>query len=427
MSPLSRIQSWLLILYLGTAPVRWLPGVDFDLITRGKVILFVVAVGSVFVGTYPGRLRFPAGLAGPLGFAAIATLSIPGLIQSQETEALAYLADLASGATMLWCFYNVVRVAGIDETVVLERSAVLVGGFAWVAFLAAAAGSSDWQAPCAVAPLAATGFGCGRTGWSQGIAPYLAILMVFLFRRDAGFLRRIGFAALGMGIVASQLGVGGRAGFLASVVVASTMAFFFMPRRWKTLAATAVLLLVAAATVPQAVSEHLRFHRIADSVSFADVDRFSGGRVSGALEAVGYVAAKPVTGHGFGGVHVEFRGDRLEIHNLWLKWAAYAGIGAPAVFLALSISLLYVARRLVRSRESKRSVAAAAGLVLVSGLVISMLASGTPLGAFQDSAIWWAAAGIISAMAANLPKRATSRANGGGWSPVGLGTGTLAR
>ena len=403
MGLLSRAQSWLLTLYLGTAPVRWLPGLDHELVTRGKVILFALAVGTVFLATSPRRLRFPAGLVGPLGFGAIATLSIPGLLRSEEAGALAYLADLAYGAAMLWCFHNVARVTAVDAMEVLERSAAVAAAFASVAFLAAVAGIG-WQAPCASAPFTLTGFGCGRTGWSQGIALYFPVLLVFLFRRDVGVLRRLLYAALGTGIIAAQLAVGGRAGLVASSVVISTMAFFFMPRRWKIMAATALCLLIAAFSLPNPWSEHLRLNRIPDdSVSLADVDRFSAGRVNGALEAIGYIAEKPFSGHGIGAVAVKYRGDPVEIHNLWLKWAAYLGIGAPALFLVISICLLDRARRLLRSTVPRRSVVAATGLTVVSGLVVSMLASGTPLGAFQDSAIWWAAAGLIVASAATGP------------------------
>ena len=358
----------------------------------------------MFLGTSPRRLRLPGGLAGPLGFAGIATLCIPGLVQSTEPDALHYLADLVYGAAMLWCFHNVARVGFVDAMEVLERSAVLVAAFALVALVAAAVGTA-WQSPCTVWPFAATGFGCGRTGWSQGIALYLPILLVFLFRRDVGVVRRWVYGGLGAAIIAAQLGVGGRGGLVASFVVVATMVFYFMPRRWKVLGATGVLFLIAVAVIPKALSEHLRWDRIPDeSVSLADLDWFSAGRIAGAVDAIGYIAEKPLSGHGIGRVDVEFRGDRVEIHNLWLKWAAYFGIGASTLLLAVALSLLRRARQLVRLPIYRRSTAVAAGLILVAGLVISMLTPGAPVGAFQNSAIWWAAAGLIVGIAASQPE-----------------------
>lgn len=409
MGLLAHTQSWLLSLYLGTAPVRWLPGVDYEVVTRGKVVLFVVALGSVLLSRSPGRLRLPSGLAGPLGFAGIAALCIPGFVQSTEADVAGYLADLVYGASMLWCFYNVARADDVETARLLERSAVLIGVLALIASLAAMAGLG-WQAPCSVSPLAATGFGCGRTAWSQGIALYVPIMLVFLFRRDVSVMRRWLYAGLALGIVAAQVGVGGRAGLAASFVVGATMVFFFIPRRWKVLAATAMLLLIAMIAVPTALEEHLRMDRIpAGPVSFDDLDWFSAGRLGGAVEALGHIAERPLTGHGIGAVDVGYRGTRVEIHNLWLKWAAYFGVGAPILLLALAFSLLYRARDLVRLHVLRRSVVAAGGLILVSGLVISMLTPNAPIGAFQDSAIWWAAAGLIVGMAVGQPVTTTRR------------------
>lgn len=368
--------------------------------SRGKVVLFVAAVGSVLLCTSPGRLRVPAGLAGPLGFAGIAALCIPGFVQSTEVQAVGYLADLVYGATMLWCFYSVACRDAIQPVEVLERSAVLIGVFALIPLVAAAAGLA-WQAPCAPSPLEVTGLGCSRTSWSEGIGLYLPILLVFLFRRDVGVLRRWLYAGLGLGIVAAQVGVGGRAGLVASFAVGAAMAFYFVPRRWKFLATTAMLLLVAAVEVPKALQEHLRLDRIpAGPVSFADLDWFSAGRLGGAVEAIGHIAERPLTGHGIEAVDVGYSGGRYVIHNLWLKWAAYFGVGAPILLLALALTLLRRARHLARSAMFRRSVAAAAGLILVSGLVVSLLAPNAPVGAFQNSAVWWAAAGLIAGMAA---------------------------
>ena len=97
MGPLPRATSWLLTLYLGTAPVQWLPGIHYDWLAPFKVLLFVVAVGLVFVGTSRSRLRLPGGLAGPLGFAALAALAVPGLAQSSLVLSAGYVLDVVSG------------------------------------------------------------------------------------------------------------------------------------------------------------------------------------------------------------------------------------------------------------------------------------------------------------------------------------------
>ena len=408
MGPVSRTKSWLLALYLGTAPVQWLPGVDYEWVAPAKIVLFVLAVGAVFLGTLPSRLQLPRGLAGPLGFAALAMLSIPGLAQSNLGPSVGYLADVVYGATMLWCFYNVARLDDAAAKKTFERSAVIVAAFA-VAALGLTVAGSGWQSPCAVASFHDTAFGCSRTGWSGGLALYLPILMVFVFRRDIGVPRRWLYLALAAGLVAGQVGVGGRGGLVASAVVIASFVCFFMPRRWKVLGLSVVLLAAAIVSVPGTLSEQFRLDEIPDDPSsLIDWDDVSSGRIGGTLEAAGYIADRPLAGHGIEAVMVAFGERKVEVHNLWLKWSV-CGVLAPLLFLALVVLVLVRARRLITLPVRNRSVAVGAGLVIVAGLVLSMLEPGTPFGEFQNNALWWAAASVILGMAVKQPELGSGR------------------
>lgn len=403
MRPLPRAKSWLLTLYLGTAPVQWLPGVDYEWMARAKVLLFVAAVGMVFIMTSATRLRLPDGLAGPLSFLALAALAVPGLAQSSLVLSAGYVGDVISGAAMLWCFYNIARLDPIAARFIVGRSAMILGVLGVIALVLALAGLG-WQSSCSPASFRATAFGCSRTGWSGGLALYLPFLVVFAFRRDIGVLRRWSYLALAGGVLAAQAGVGGRAGLLASIVVVAVFIYYFMPRRWKVLGSAAALLAAAAVTIPTTLSEQLRLDEIPEEpTSLMDWNYVSSGRIGGALQATAFIAERPFAGHGIGAVRAEFRGGHPEIHNLWLKWAVYCGVLAPLLFLALVIVLLAQARRLAHVVDRHRSVAVASGLVIVAGLVLSMLEPGTPFGEFQNNALWWAAAGLIVGMASQRP------------------------
>ena len=404
MGPLPRAKSWLLALYLGTAPVQWLPGVDYEWVVRGKVLLFIVAVGFVFAATVPARLRVPGGLAGPLGFLALAALAVPGLAQSSLMLSAGYVGDVVSGAVMLWCLYNVARLDPVAARFVVDRSAMVMGAFGILALVLALAGLG-WQSACSTATFRDTAFGCSRTGWSGGLALYLPFLLVFAFRRDIGVLMRWLYLALVGGVLAAQAGVGGRAGLVASFVVVAVFVYYFMPRRWKVLGLAVALLAAAAVTVPTTLSEQLRLDKIPENPkSLKDWNYVSSGRIGGAFQAAGYIAERPFAGHGIGAVRAEFRGGRPEIHNLWLKWAAYCGVLAPLLFLCFVIMLLAQSRRLAYVADRHRSVAVAAGLVVLAGLVLSMLEPGTPFGEFQNNAMWWAAAGLIVGLASQHPQ-----------------------
>lgn len=402
--PLPRAKSWLLTLYLGTAPVQWLPGVDYGWVARGKILLFVAAVGLVLVGTPSTRLRLPGGLAGPLGFVALTALAVPGLAQSSLALSAGYVGDVIAGAAMLWCFYNVARLDPVAARFIVDRSAMILAAFGVTALVLALAGRG-WQSSCSPTTFRDTAFGCSRTGWSGGLALYLPILLVFSFRRDIGVLRRWSYLALAGGVVAAQAGVGGRAGLVASIVVIAVFVYYFMPRRWKVLGSAVALLAAAAVTIPTTLYEQLRLDEIPENpTSLMDWDYVSSGRVGGALNAAAYIAERPLAGHGIGAVRAEFRGGRPEIHNLWLKWAAYCGVLAPLLFLALVALLLAQTRGLAHVVDRHRSVAVSAGLVIVAGLVLSMLEPGTPFGEFQNNALWWAAAGLIVGMASERPE-----------------------
>lgn len=404
MGPLPRAASWLLTLYLGTAPVQWLPGVHYEWLAPFKVLLFVVAVGMVFVGTSRTRLRLPGGLAGPLGFAALAALAVPGLAQSSLVLSAGYIVDVVSGAAMLWCFYNVARLDPDAAKIIVDRSAMILAAFGVLALVLAFAGLG-LQSSCSTASFRATAFGCSRTAWSGGLALYLPVLVVFAFRRDIGVLRRWLYLALAAGGLAAQAGVGGRAGLVASFVVVAVFLYYFMPMRWKVLGSAVALLAATAVTIPTTLSEQLRLDEIPENpTSLMDWNYVSSGRIGGAFQAAAFIAERPLAGHGIGAVRAEFRGGRPEIHNLWLKWAAYCGVLAPLLFLGLVTVLLAQARRLARVVDGHRSVAVASGLVIVAGLVLSMLEPGTPLGEFQNNALWWAAAGLIVGMASRRPE-----------------------
>ena len=281
---------------------------------------------------------------------------------------------------------------------------MILAAFGVLALVLAFAGLG-LQSSCSTASFRATAFGCSRTAWSGGLALYLPVLLVFAFRRDIGVLRRWLYLALAAGGLAAQAGVGGRAGLVASFVVIAVFLYYFMPRRWKVLGSAVALLAATAVTIPTALSEQLRLDEIPENpTSLMDWNYVSSGRIGGAFQAAAFIAERPLAGHGIGAVRAEFRGGRPEIHNLWLKWAAYCGVLAPLLFLGLVIVLLAQARRLARVVDGHRSVAVASGLVIVAGLVLSMLEPGTPFGEFQNNALWWAAAGLIVGMASERPE-----------------------
>lgn len=88
----------------------------------------------------------------------------------------------------------------------------------------------------------------------------------------------------------------------------------------------------------------------------------------------------------------------MRIHNVWLKWAIEFGIFMPMwFFFMISIVLARAARifkRLKRNRVD-RGLVTASGLMVIVGIFVSMFEPGVFIASFHNSAIWWAAVGVI--------------------------------
>jgi len=135
------------------------------------------------------------------------------------------------------------------------------------------------------------------------------------------------------------------------------------------------------------------------------IDYLSTRRLQGYIIGLKRLWERPFLGHGLHQVklYIPYR-PPVEIHNLWLKWGVYSGVLAPTLLLAMVASILRAGWRIYRDgtrTEKERDMSGALGLIIIAGLVVSLLEINIPLGAFQLSAIWWAAAGSLVGIAQN--------------------------
>ncbi len=409
--PIPHASYWLLSLYLGVAPIYWLPGIDLLWWRGAKIGLFALAIGSVLMAALTNsradRLRLPGGLAGPLGFAALVAASLPGLVQTPELVRVAmFLMDVVYGAVFLWCFYNVARYDRGAAQRILMRGVLLMAGFVALALAYTALGLSGWQAPCGNADFATTGFACNRVEWSNALALYLCIALAFAVRQDLAWDNRLSYLGIALILLAAQVLSGGRGGLVASVMALGVFAMLLFA--WRTKLLGVVVLLSAAALIGTVeLSEDWQRRLRIDALperpqDVADWDYYSAGRAGQVLTAVDAIQERPLAGYGIGVVKAEFRGADFEIHNLWLKWATNFGLLAPIVFAALIAVVLRRAWRLARSPPvAYKSTAVACGLIVVAGLGTSLFEGEALIGEFQNTALWWAALGIVLGMAAN--------------------------
>ncbi len=412
----STAAPWLLSLFLALGPVYWLPGISMKALQRFDWGILLAALALVFGSELlKGRRPFPAGLLGPLGFGGILLLWLPGLYQASDSfRVIVFVYELGGAGAFFWCFYCIARDGG-DVRAIFQRAFIIIASLAGIALFRTLLNTSDWQSPCLWDYAYRVGFSIRHTTWSAGLAVFVpAGALLFLPFSSRSWLRRL----LGIvGIVAlagSQFVSGGRTGLLSSLLVLGALMMLPAFRRMGAI----VILAGFAISIPflnSSCAKHLKLDRIGvpvDEYVSADevlnpsarplnsLDNFSTRRIRGYLLGLEKIRERPLLGHGLEQVLIDtpWSQYQTQIHNLWIKWAAYTGIAAPLLLMVMVMLILRGGRRLFRSRSkgaAKRAEAAALGLILLSGLLISMLEIDIPIGIFQRTAIWWAAAGSL--------------------------------
>lgn len=399
------LESWCLSLYLGTAPVYWLPGVPQSVVNATKIILFVVPIGMMLLRVMAGgKIYLPKEPWGPMGFVALMVLSATGLVQATEMSvANAFVVNIMAGAGFMWCFFNLTR-QGADVGLIFLRAVVIISFLSLFPVVHKFTGLPDWEAPLSVQqvvfnePFFITGFGARRTGWSGGLAFYLPIAVFLFMARSVknSVFRQILCITMAGCIFFSQIVSGGRAGILASFI---TLEAWILTLRQRLIA---LVLVVSIAVFSFYFSEFwIELFRLPDQwtdINRDDLDSFSNRRISGYVVAIENIQEQPFFGYGIDQIIVVEQGIPLRIHNVWLKWAVEFGIFMPMwFFFMISIVLVRAARifkRLKRNRVD-RGLVTASGLMVIVGIFVSMFEPGTLIGSFHYSAIWWAAVGVI--------------------------------
>ena len=412
------VGGWLLSVYLGLAPVYQLPGVDGELL---RLVKGVLLAGGLAIMLLPPllerRLRLPGGWLGPVAFLGLFALSTPGLVQARESAmVLTFLKDIALTALFFWCFYRLAR-EGENVRIILVRA---IGIMAALAAVALAETLLLWAAygapPLDQGRVGIHGFGVKPTSWSISLAFFvpLALLPVTASRSWRQLALVVVVAAL---LVASQFVSGGRTGLLGSLIAIVTVGLILSGSRWAALSLLAGLLIAGGIVLSRdTFSRHLSVDRLLADPSYAaeedywggvtGLEAFSTGRIQGYETALDMIARRPFHGHGLERVLIVTPvGEHIEIHNLWLKWATYGGVLAPLLFAVMAVAIVRDGVGALRARGDRR-LPAAMLLIVALGLLATLFEPEALLGAFQYTAPWWAAAGVLVGLRARQRERA---------------------
>jgi len=420
------LAPWLLSVFLGLSPVYWLPGISIHDLRKFEWIIVLVALALVFGSELlKSRRPFPAGLLGPLGFAGLLLLWIPGLAQANHPSSVSeFIFDLIQCFVFFWCFYCLARDGG-DIRSIFRRAFVIFAFLAGITLFGTLLNTPDWQTPCLWDAVDKNGLSLKSNTWSADLAffvPVAGLLFLPAMNRWASLWKFAGIAGVII-IAGSQFVSAGRTGLLSSVLALAAFTLLPSSRR---LAAMVVLagLLLSIPFLNQSCAQHLRLHRLTvpeshlpdtstwnqDDPALKRLDFISTRRIRGYLLGLEKMMESPLLGDGYKRFWLETPyGGRGRVHNFWLNWAIYTGIAAPLLFLLMVALMLRAGWRLFRDKSRlavEREETALLGLILLSGLVISMLEYNIPIGVFRAIAVWWAAAGCL---AGSLDRSASSR------------------
>ncbi len=422
------VAPWLLSIFLALGPVYWLPGVSMEVLRPIEWSIFLVALALVLGNELlQGRLPFPGGLLGPLGFAGILFLWVPGLVQASESFfATRYIIQVGLCGVFFWCFFCLAK-EGSNVTVIFQRAFILIGVLAGIALVRALAGTVDWDAPCNWDSPYINGFSIRSTAWSIGLTMFVPAAVLFFLPSQTrrhwvwGFVGIVGAIVL----LFSQFVSGGRLGMLVSFLL--LVAFVLLRlSRWLVVAVVLAGLLASTVYLDESCARHLKLNRFVEfeplqhllqeghnvanlsALAKTPLDHVFSRRIEGHQLGLEKVMERPFLGHGLRQVMLDtpYEGRKLEIHNLWIKWAVYTGIFAPLLLLIMVVFILRAGWRCFRDKSrtpAERKTSAALGLILLSGLLVSMLEANIFIGPFQISAIWWAAAGTLVGHSSRSP------------------------
>lgn len=386
----------MLCIYLGLAPVYWVPVVSPQHLHAFKLTLLGAAVAIYWAyALLKKRIIFPPAWAGWGGFILLVAASTPGLLQASSNTLVERSFDIVMGYVMLWTAYGIfIELRQSRSVLALAGASLLM--FSLITLLPLVHPVFSINAPPEFhrRSVQSIGFGGTRTGWSNALSLYFPLVFGYVAYKVRTSQRKfVGLAAVAGIFLGSQLVVGGRAGLLGSLV-----AIFILIRPAVNIVAGAGIagtLGLSAYFLRDYIAAHLRLDRIVStSDTFQSLDNFSAGRLEGYVQALELIGTRPLLGHGFGEYTLE--GLSGEIHNLWLRLAVESGVVLPIILLVIALYLVtgmssQYGRALWRAEE--RVWISALEASMAAGLIVSLLEPNAILGTFQNSAMWWAAGG----------------------------------
>jgi hypothetical protein len=403
------IQTLLFVIYFSLAPVYWLPGINFHILSLIKFFLFVTAVVvSVLKLILSDKFYFPKGMGGVLGLLALLLSATSAFCQANTIDTIVKkIFSYSIGFIILWVFYNLQRKNG--NNLKLYKLLVIP-----IAILSAITVFDYILQFNLLSPpiefyekgVGTSGFGASRTGWSNGISYYAAFSLCFSissYRKVSTMFFSLAF----LSIFTSQIISGGRAGMLISLFSALLCLLYYKKVKLALMMVTLLISIVCFTNIDDNLGGLFRLNRLQSNYSFiSTADAYSTGRISSYLYAIKLASKKPFMGYGFGNKILRFE-NVYEIHNVWLKMLIEGGVFLPLIFIFFILHIVFKKKHdksyFILTNGNNFTVFTLYTIVFV-GLLTTLFEPNALIGSFQISAIWWASVGSLLGLCEFLRK-----------------------
>jgi O-antigen ligase len=360
--------------YVGMGPIYWIPWVNIKVIELIKTALFFAIIfWPILQGTLVSRFNFPGGKKVFLLFFTFFLISIPSMLQGEQTASFYRLQNTVQIFTFLFACGFLTRKKMAEYVVSLAvRIFVFFGILSLVLMLVV----PDYVSPLNDGlNLSQTGLGGSRTGWSPSIALYIPWLYSG-FLISSGYWLWIG----GLSMIANQVLVAGRTGMVAALIP-----FLFYGLLRKNVKVF-ILVAVGIATISFLAIDNLELLRlgVGGLNGRAGLDELSTGRTEQYLVALNAISERPIMGYGTG--ELQFKGSSWLIHNIPLKFATEGGIPYALSVVGLFVIALYRGWKGFGKRDW---FVVSAFLTVLSGVITSLFEPGAMYGSFNSAGFWW--------------------------------------
>lgn len=393
-----RYFSFFLFLFIATAPILWLPGINSSSMRLIKILLISIAIVIFFYGYIYNKvsIKAPTYLFIMCG---LCTILFPlFLLNSSEyfTESLSYTLNFIFGFITIiigFNFYNRFK----DYTVIFRNLYILIILIVVFPISNFFFEFPDWndQLPevrdYGIRALWYTGFSAHRTGWSETLS--LFVTLPFFFLENSKKRSIVLYLIIILPVVTAQILSTSRTGFLCSFFA---LVIFIFKKTSKT--EITGFFAVATGLIIMFYSDILIILRVSsDSGDISDTSDISSGRSDMYVNFFNIFLKKPIQGSGFQGSGVELSkiGIDQEMHNSLLRVMIDHGLifGILAIMLSLEAFRMAIS---TLSNKDESTLSNVFSMIILQGLFIAMFSPAFIFGGFQVSSLWWLSVGMLA-------------------------------